>query len=157
MSKSNKISASFSETDKETVLAKIAEVKALMPFLIGLTLEERKTLRKMGPKSVDYVRQSLEGAKAFPDELKKSFDTVELEKDFTLINNLLGVQIACQSVLELINDTMMAGGIDAMEASDEVYASLKSSAKSNVNAKAMVDKISERFKGQGKKANPTTI
>ena len=73
MSKSNKISASFSETDKEAVLAKIAEVKALMPFLIGLTLEERKTLRKMGPKSVDYVRQSLEGAKAFPDELKKSF------------------------------------------------------------------------------------
>ena len=72
MSKSNKISVSFSETDKETVLAKIAEVKALMPFLIGLTLEERKTLRKMGPKSVDYVRQSLEGAKAFPDELKKS-------------------------------------------------------------------------------------
>ena len=112
MSKSNKISASFSEIDKEAVLVKIAEVKALMPFLIGLTVEERKNLRKMGPKSVDYVRQSLEGAKAFPDELKKSFDTVELEKDFTLIN---------------------------------------------VNAKAMVDKISERFKGQGKKVNPTTI
>jgi hypothetical protein len=157
MSKSNKISASFSEINKEAVLVKIAEVKAMMPFLVSLTAEERKTLRKMGPKSVDYVRQSLEGAKAFPDELKKSFDVVEMEKDFTLINNLLGVQIACQSILESINDTMMAGGIDAMEAADEVYASLKSSAKSNVNAKAMVEKISERFKGQGKKANPPTL
>lgn len=154
MSKSNKISVSFSETDKESVLEKIAEVKASLPFLVSLTIEERKKLRKMGPKSVDYVRQSLEGAKAFPDELKKSFDAVEMEKDFTLINNLLGVQIACQSILESINDTMMAGGIDAMEASDEVYASLKSSAKSNVNAKAMVDKISERFKGQGRKPKP---
>jgi hypothetical protein len=151
MSKSNKISASFSEAEKKAVMLKIEAIRADMSFLTNLTAVERKKLRKMGPKSVAYVQQCLAGAKAFPNELKKSFDTPELEKDYNLIFNLLDVQVACQSLLELIDDTMMAGGIDAMEASDEVYASLKSSAKGNASVKAMVEKISERFKGQGKK------
>ena len=151
MSKSNKISAVFTVGEKATVLAKIADVKVQLPFLITLTVEERKKLRKMGPKSVAYVQQCVAGAKAFPDELKKNFNTPEMEKDFNLISNLLDVQVECQALLELINDTMMAGGIDAMQASDEVYDSLKSSAKTNANVKEMVKLISERFKGQGKK------
>ena len=157
MSRSNKISAAFTDAQKTAVITKIADVKTLLPFLVSLTNEERKALRKMGPKSVDYVRQSLEGAKAFPDELKKSFNTLEMDKDYILINNLLGVQVACQALLELINDTLMAGGIDAMEAADEVYASLKLSAKGNANVKTMVDKIAERFKGQGKASAPKVV
>lgn len=155
MSKSNKISASFTSAEKEAFLTKFEEAKALMPFLISLTLHDRSNSRKMGHKSVDYVRQSLEAAKAFPDELKKSFDVVEMEKDYDLVNNLLSIQITCQAFLELVDDTLMAAGIDAMEAADEVYNSLKISAKSNSNVKAAVDKISERFKGQGKKAAPS--
>lgn len=151
MSKSNKISAVFTATEKTTVLAKIAEVKAQLPFLVTLTMEERKNLRKMGPKSVAYVQQCVAGAKAFPDELKKNFNTPEFEKDYDLIYNLLDIQIACQSLLESVNDTMMAGGIDAMIASDEVYDALKSSAKSNASVKEMVKLIAERFKGQGKR------
>jgi hypothetical protein len=151
MSRSNKISAVFTAAQKETVLAKIEEIKKEMDFMVTLTVKERATLRKMGPKSVAYVQQSVSGAKAFPDELKKNFDIVEFEKDYTLIFNLLDIQVACQGLLEMVNDTMMAGGIDAMEASDEVYDSLKRSARSNANAKEMVKLIAERFKGQGKR------
>lgn len=154
MSRSNKISAVFTAAQKEAVLAKISEIKIQMPFLVTLTKKERETLRKMGPKSVAYVQQCVSGAKAFPDELKKNFDTLEFEKDYTLIFNLLDIQVACQGLLELVNDTMMAGGIDAMESSDEVYDSLKRSAKSNANVKEMVKLIGERFKGQGKRIVP---
>jgi hypothetical protein len=151
MSRSNKISAIFTADQKETVLAQITGVKTQMPFMVTLTNKQREDLRKMGPKSVAYVQQCVAGAKAFPDELKKNFDTVEFEKDYNLIFNLLDVQVACQSLLEMVNDTMMAGGIDAMEASDEVYDSLKRSARSNANVKEMVKLIAERFKGQGKR------
>jgi hypothetical protein len=156
MARSNKISAVFSDADKTSVVTKIDEIKTMMPFLISLTTNERIKSRKMGSKSVDYVRQCLEGAKAFPAELKQNFNTHEMERDYNLINNLLGAQVACQGLLELLNDTLMAGGVDAMEAADEVYASLKLSAKSNANVKLMVEKISQRFKGQGKTNNPTT-
>jgi hypothetical protein len=142
----------FPDADKTTALTKLNEVKTLMPFLLSLTVEERKKLRKMGPKSVAYVQQCLAGAIAFPNELKRNFDTPEFQKDVNLIANLLGVQVICQALLELIEDTMMAAGVDAMNASDEVYESLKSSAKSNANVKSMVDTIALRFKEQGKKA-----
>jgi hypothetical protein len=151
MSKSNKISAVFTTEQKQSLLLKIADVKAEMPFLISLKMEERKNLRKMGPKSVAYVQQCVAGSKAFPDEMKKNFDSAELEKDYNLISNLLDIQVACQALLEMVNDTMMAGGIDAMEASDEVYNSLKYSGKKEGNVKEMVKLIGERFKGQGKK------
>jgi hypothetical protein len=156
MPKTNKVSVVFTDVQKEIALEKIAEAKAAMPFLISLTTEERKRSQIMGPKSLDYVRQCLEGAKAFPDELKKSFDTAEMEKDYEILSHLLGVQIACQEVMELINDTLTASGIEALEAANEVYASLKLSAKGNASVKGMVDKISERFKGQGKSKKPKT-
>jgi hypothetical protein len=150
MSKTNKVSVVFTDAEKEAVIAKITQAKEALPFLISLTTDERRTSRKMGSKSIDYVRQCLEGAKAFPDELKKSFDVAEMEKDYNLVNNLLGVQVACQDLLDLINDTLMLGGIEAIAAADDVYATLKISAKRDGSVKSIVDKIAERFKGQGK-------
>ena len=155
MARSNKISAVFTDADKNDVVSKINAAKALMPFLISLTVDERKRLKGIGNKNLAYVQKCLEGAIAFPDELKKNFDVAEFQKDVTLFNNLLGAQIVCQALAELIDDSMKAAGIDAMGSASEVYDSLKSSAKSNANVKMIVAEIGERFKGQGKKIAPT--
>lgn len=156
MPKTNKISAVFTDAEKDAVFLKISQSKAAMPFLISLTTEERKKSQKMGPKSLDYVRQCLEGAKAFPDELKKSFDTAEMEKDYEMANHLLGVKVAIQELYELIDDSLTACGIEAMEAANEVYASLKISAKGNASVKGMVDKIGERYKNTSSSSKTKT-
>ena len=154
MARTNKITGTFTDTTKTAVLTKLAEAKALMPFLITLTVEERKRLKGIGNKNLAYVQKCLEGALAFPDELKKNFNTSEFQKDVEMFNSLIGAQIVCAALLELIDDSMKAAGIDAMGAAFEVYDSLKSSAKSNANVKAIVAEIGERFKGQGKKIDP---
>jgi hypothetical protein len=151
MARTDKISADFTAAAKTATLAKIKEAKTQMPFLISLPEIERKNYGNMGPKSVVYANQCLVGAIAFPNELKASFNLVEYQKDVALANNLLGVRVAVASLLELIDDTMAAAGIDVMGASSEVYASLKASAKNDASVKAMVQLISERFKTQGKK------
>lgn len=150
MARSNKISAAFSDAEKNEVVTKINEAKALMPFLISLTVDERKRLKGIGNKNLAYVQKCLEGAIAFPDELKKNFDVREFQKDVTLFNNLLGAQIVCQALAEMIDDSMKAAGIDAMGSASEVYDSLKSSAKSNANVKMIVAEIGERFATQKK-------
>lgn len=150
MARSNKISAAFSDAEKNEVVTKINEAKALMPFLISLTVDERKRLKGIGNKNLAYVQKCLEGAIAFPDELKKNFDVREFQKDVTLFNNLLGAQIVCQALAEMIDDSMKAAGIDAMGSASEVYDSLKSSAKSNANVKMIVAEIGERFAAQKK-------
>lgn len=151
MARTNKISADFTAVAKTAALAKINEAKAQMPFLISLPEKERKNYTNMGPKSVAYAQQCLEGAIAFPKELKANFNLAEYQKDVTLVNNLLGVRVIVAGLLEQIDDTMAAGGIDIMGASSEVYASLKSSAKTDASVKEMVALIGARFKAQGKK------
>ena len=151
MARTNKISTDFKTGDKDVVITKLNEVIALMPFLISLSLEERKKNGNMGPKSVAYVQQCLEAAIAFPAELKANFKVAEFQNDVTLINNLMGVRVLLGSLYESVNDTIAAAGIDSMGSSSEVYDSLKSSAKSNANVKTMVELISARFKAQGRK------
>jgi hypothetical protein len=151
MARTNKISGVFTDADKVAVITKINETKALMPFLITLTEADRKKLRGIGNKNLSYVQKCLEGAIAFPDELKKNFDTAEFKKDVELFNNIIGAYVACAALLEMIDDSMKAAGIDAMGSSSEVYDSLKSSAKNNANVKAIVAEIAERFKGQSNK------
>ena len=150
MARTNKISVDFATTDKDNVLHKIKDVSTSMPFLIGLSEDERKRYGNMGPKSVEYVKQCLEGALNFPEELKSNFSVEEFQKDVKLVDNLFGIKIALTGLLESVNDTLNAAGIDAMGASSEVYDSLKSSAKSNANVKSMVALIGERFAAQKK-------
>jgi hypothetical protein len=150
MARSTKISAVLTEAEKNDVLTKINDAKALMPFLISLNTEERRTLKGIGNKNLAYVQKCLEGALAFPNELKKNFDVTEFQKDVVLFNNLLGIQLACLALFESVDDTMKAAGIDAMASSSEVYDSLKSSAKSNANVKSIVAEIGERFAAQKK-------
>ena len=148
MARTNKISTPFSEADKTGVLAKIKDAKNAMPFLISLTIEEKKKLKGIGNKNLSYVQKCLEGALAFPNELKVNFDTAEFQKDVNLFNNMLAIQLACLSLFESVDDTMKAAGIDCMGSSSEVYESLKSSAKSNASVKAIVKEIGERFAAQ---------
>ena len=150
MARTNKITGTFTDATKTAVITKLTETKALMPFLITLTVEERKKLKGIGNKNLAYVQKCLEGAIAFPDELKRNFDTSEFQKDVEMFNSLIGAHIVCAALLEMIDDSMKAAGIDAMGAASEVYASLKTSAKSNANVKAIVAEIGVRFAAQQK-------
>jgi hypothetical protein len=155
MSTSSRISAEIIPADKQAVLTSIAEAQAKLPFLVSLTIDERKTLRKMGQESIPYVEDTLRAVKAFPDALPPSFDKAEFERDANLVTSLRDIQIAANAFSETIDDTIMAAGVDAMSAADLAYGYLKTAAKNNVNLKQLVDQIGKRFEGQGKKTPKT--
>jgi hypothetical protein len=156
MARSNRVSAVLAQADADKAVSLLNDAKILLPFLTTLSKEERKKLRKMGSKSVDYVQDCLSGAQQFEGSLAKDFPLDEFIKDGNLIKQLFTVYVAAQSFTESLSDTLMALGADCMEESDEVYATLKRAAAKNTSAKAMVDQISKRFKGQGKKAKTST-
>ena len=108
----------------------------------------------MGPKSVDYVNDNLTGANQFPNSLPGDFPVAEFAKDVTLINKLYPLLVASQSLTEGLNDTLLALGSDAMKQGDEVYGFLKLAAKTDANAKALVQQIGRRFNGQGNFKTP---
>lgn len=151
MSRQNLISAMAADNTIAAAIQSINDAKGSFPFLINLSATERKKFRKMGPKSVDYVNDNLVGANQFPNSLPGDFPLAEFAQDVTLINKLYPLLVASQALTEGLNDTILALGSDAMKESDEVYRFLKLAAKSDANAKAIVEQIGRRFKGQGKR------
>lgn len=154
MSKKNKISATLTDADKTTIIASIKAAKAKLPFLISLTMEERKRERKMASKSVDYVKQALRGAQTFPQQMRGDFDTAEFAKDVTLINQLWDIRTELMGLVEQLDDTIMAAGADAMQAADDVYNTLKVAAKNNTGVKTILDEIGKYYEGQKKPRTP---
>ncbi|NBA88294.1 hypothetical protein GVN16_21155 [Emticicia sp. CRIBPO] len=147
----NKISATLSAAERDEIIAKIAEIKTKLPFLLNLTTAERSQFRKMGNKGLAYVADCLRAGKAFPSIIPPSIDIVELEKDLTLHNYLSEIAVNIKSLAEGIEDTMTAAGSDAMSNSDDIYAYLKRSAGSDDNIKAQLSQISAHFKKTRKK------
>nr|VFJ44010.1 MAG: hypothetical protein BECKDK2373C_GA0170839_100729 [Candidatus Kentron sp. DK]VFJ53468.1 MAG: hypothetical protein BECKDK2373B_GA0170837_104228 [Candidatus Kentron sp. DK] len=47
-----------------------------MPFLINLTVQERKGIFKAGPDSISFIRNALTAAEDHPDILPRSFDVL---------------------------------------------------------------------------------
>lgn len=154
MSDYNKVSAVLSAADQQTIIKSLDSISTLLPFLVNFSDTDRKKMRKMGSKSVDYVNQCLTGAQTFPQSLKVSFDVTEFQNDVALINSLQPIFVKMQALIEGIDDTITAAGSDAMMAADEVYDELKSSANKNASVKTLVEQISQRYARQGNKTKP---
>jgi hypothetical protein len=151
MSLVNRVSATITSSTKEETIAKLKDIRTSLSFLVNLSEKERKTLRKLGTKRADYIPQTLEGAKNFPETLPSTFDKDEFINDATLYTMLREVQVVLSSLSEGVNDTMMSLGADLMSSADEVYGYLKKAATKNSNVKELVDRIAKQFEGQGKK------
>ena len=151
MPRQNLISAEVDNAVVTAAIQTINDTKAEFSYLLNLSAEERKKFRKMGPKSVDYVNENLLGANQFPGSLPSDFPIEEFANDVDAINKLYPLLVASQALTEALNDTLLALSSDAMKEADEVYGFLKTASKRDANAKALVEQIARRFKGQGKK------
>jgi len=56
----NRVSARITPEDVAAVQAAISTIKEKLPFLIGLSKEERVSMLKMGDKSQAFVQKTME-------------------------------------------------------------------------------------------------
>ncbi len=150
----NNISASISPEKMKAIKEAIKLIGEELPFLISLTVDEKKSLTKLGPKSVDFVRDCTNVAGNYPQILPAGFDSTELAKDGLLFEQLSEIKMLLNSLNEKINDTTTAVGNEAMKSSLTVYDYVKTAAKSQPGLKSVAEDLQKRFKGQGKKQNP---
>jgi hypothetical protein len=140
----NRISASLTQVDRDAVLAVIATIKTKLPFLMDLTVEERKTMPKMGDKSRAFVSKALEVATQNPDFLPRAFDLDEMRRDVQLFEQLYPIVVALAQLQELVDDTAMAAGSEAYAAALQVYNYAKASG--NVGGlDAVLGEMGQRF------------
>ncbi len=151
MAFSNRITASVTDDTKNEVITLVKQAMEKLPFLVTVEGKEKKKLVKFGPDSVAFVENALRGVNEFPTAFPASFDKEEFIRDATLIIAMNDMQVSVASLYTALNDTLSVTGADAMTAANDVYSYLKKAASNNVAAKDLVEKMSQRYKGQGRK------
>ncbi|MDX6694922.1 MAG: hypothetical protein QOF02_2525 [Blastocatellia bacterium] len=140
----NRIDATLSSADITAVMDAINTIRAKLPFLLDLTIEERRFLPKMGDKSRAFVSQALEIAKQNPDILPRSFDVDEMRRDVELLSALQPLVIALSQLQELVEDTYLLVGSEAYAAALLLYHYARAAGK-GAALDSSLDALSQRF------------
>ncbi|MBI5394487.1 MAG: hypothetical protein HZA91_04240 [Verrucomicrobia bacterium] len=152
----NMISAELNTANKTAVLDKLAEIRALMPFLINLTVTEKSTLPKMGTFRTGMDEAFSQEMAAHPELVPNFVDMTELGKDRVLraILNDIAQQVAALN--EAVEDTQTAAGVDTYMAYLSFYNNVKQGAKRNVpGADSVLDNLKRFFPRGGGGTTPT--
>ncbi len=140
------ITATLSEKDTQEIKAALQTIEEKLPFLITLSVEERRKLFKMGDKSLAFVKNSLTAAQSNRDILPASFDLDEFVRDYQLAATLTELLIGLRQLSEQVDDTLMAVSSEAMTSSLTVYDYVKTAAKKTPGLKTLAEQLGERFK-----------
>lgn len=141
----NKVSAVLEQTVTEEILAGITNIKNKLPFLIGLSTEEKKTLPKFGDKSVAFVKKAHEFASQNEGILPRSFNLDEMAKDVNLYDKLYAIQQPLRALLESIDDTLQEVGAEAYSSALYIYSLAKMHKTSVDMADETLDDLAKRF------------
>ena len=127
-------------------------IKGDLPFLISLTKEERKKLRKIGQGRKVYVEEVNTASNANSSALAAGFKLDDYNAKLALYNALSEIRSWANPLMDSLDNTMMALGSELMKESDEAYGYLKIAASkdNNQNLNTTIKKIKDIMK-QSKK------
>ena len=151
------IKATLTDKDIQEIKAALQKIQEKLPFLITLSVEERRKLFKMGDKSLAFVNNSLTAAQSNREILPASFDIDEFVQDYQLASTLTELLLGLRQLSEQVDDTLMAVGSEAMSSSLTVYDYVKTAAKKTPGLKTLAQQLGERFKAiRNKTSNATS-
>jgi hypothetical protein len=140
------INTTLSDADLQDIQQAIDTIQQKLPFLITLTLDERKRLYKMGDKRLAFVQNSLNAAQSNRNILPASFDLEGFTNDYRLATSLADLLMRLNQLTEQVDDTLLAVGSEAMGSSLTVYDYVKTAAKKTPGLKAIAEQLGNLFK-----------
>src|SRR5690554_2779648 len=152
MSTKNNISIQIPEENLQIVRESLANMEAaLVPFLLALSPEQRRSIPRMSDGSRPFVAKVMGYTHSEPKFVPPFIDVKEMQKDWEALAHLLPIFRSVDQFRSLLNDTIMLAGSEVYVASLRYYKSVKLGARMNVpNAKAIHEDLKGRFERQGK-------
>ena len=152
----NRLSVTVDPAVITEVKTKIEEINALLPFLTGLTKEERKTLPKINRSNKVFVEDTLDSMRQNGNILPNFVQVEEVEKDYSLYNDLKVLALELAALSEKVNDTRILAGSEAYSTSLLAYKMFGVAANSGVaGAEALYSRLRERFAQSGGSTSAT--
>lgn len=148
----NKISVELNVEVLTQIKDLLKQITELMPFLIGLSPDERMRYPKMDVSNKDFVNDTVNAISNDGAILPGYINPDEMKKDLNLFNQLEEVLVPLSYLYDQVRDTQMLAGSEAYSTALMVYKMTKAAAKAGVpGANSIYTQLKGRFE-RGKKA-----
>ncbi len=118
----------------------------LVPHLVPLAAADRKKPSRMGAKSVDFVSNALGYALGHPEFNPGFLAVKDFEDDVAVVAVLRELRQSLKQVGDLIDDSLVLAGSDALAAALAFYQSVKAAARRNMpGAVTIAQDLAARF------------
>jgi hypothetical protein len=129
----NRVQAALSSADQAAILKLVQDIQDKLPFLIGLTDDERKALPKLGDRGQPFAEKVLDLATRKRELLPPVFDLEAMRSDVELVKALEPVVHAFNELGELLNDTLDETNAEAVAAALQGYRFVKTSSQGELD------------------------
>jgi hypothetical protein len=140
----NLISLTLSDEQLSAVDAALGTLEEAFTGLIALNVDERRSLNRMGAKSEQFCRQTLNILGLNPQIIPPSIRVADAQADLVALDRLRPRLQRMQRMIERAEDSEIALGSDVMSLALEGYALLKVAGK-NQGLEALRKELSSRF------------
>jgi len=146
----NRLNTVMTDTDMTDVKKSIDIIYSKMPFLIGLTTDERITLPKINEGNKVFVADSINALVNNAAMLPPYLDVNLIKSDLTLYEQLDELEGMAQQLVEKIQDTRMLCGSEAYASSLAAYRLFEAAAAAGLpGTDSIYNALKQRFSGQG--------
>src|SRR5882724_9363366 len=109
----NRVSVTLAENERAAIRAAFENLSAMMPFLTGLTTDERQSMPKINDSNKTFTEDAIASAVNNANLLPGYFSTDEMQKDLVLFEQLDEIALLAAQLSEKIDDTRMIAGSEA--------------------------------------------
>ena len=152
----NRVNATATAAQLTAVKAAFQTILTNLPFLVGLTVDERKSLNAIDVNNKAFTEDALNAAVNNPTLVPPYLSVPNLQSDLTLFTQMDEISGLANQLCERIEDTRMLAGSEAYNTALSLYKSFGSAADAGVlGADSIVDKLKTRFATSG--GNAVTV
>ena len=142
----NRLSVVMTATQVQAVKDALQTLLTNMPFLIGLTVEERSTLPKISVANKVFTEDALNAVNNHGDLLPGYFSGSGFQQDMALYRQLDELTAIARGLIERMDDTQMLAGSEAYVSALTAYKLFGAAADAGIpGADTIYDQLKERF------------
>lgn len=152
----NRLNTTMADADIADVKKSVANIYAKMPFLIGLTTDERVALPKINEGNKIFVGDSINALVNNAALLPPYLNVNDIKNDLTLYEQLDELEGLALQLVEKIQDTRMLCGSEAYASSLTAYRLFEAAANAGLpGTDSIYNALKQRFAGQGPTGSET--
>ena len=151
----NRINTTATAAQVTAVKTALQTIAANLPFLVGLTTEERIALPSINVSNKAFTEDAINAGVNNPTLIPSYVSVVNMKNDMLLFTQLDEIIMMTKQLLEKMEDTQLLAGSEAYTSALTLYKLFGSAADAGVGGTdALVTQLKQRFAGQGGSAIP---